>query len=70
MGNRCKSGAIPVAVSSFRNRESTRLRLLYPHATVDVFTDKLNGKACSIEQARRPASLHFYINELSGEKPG
>jgi hypothetical protein len=45
-------------------------RLLYPHATVDVSTDKLNGKACSIEQARRPASLHFYINELSGEKPG
>jgi len=45
-------------------------RLLYPHATVDVFTGKLNGKACSIEQARRPASLHFYINELSGEKPG
>jgi len=42
----------------------------YPLPLLDAFKSKINGKANSIEQARRPASCIYYINELSGEKPG
>jgi len=68
--DRCKSGAIPVAVrspSNFSERKE-RERKIVEHIPLSRL--KLDGKVSTMLQARRPASFTFNHSRLSGERQG